>query len=228
MNHHRLTEAVANNEAWCSAVAASHGITAQRSDLVWHVDQPMPPLYPNIITLAANAQVDQLIEAIDPQLPTGWGIKDSFGTLDLSDRGFAIGFDAQWYCREPNLVSMSSAPGLELKTVTGPATLAHWTAAWGEATGILTPQLLNDESVELVFLERAGDIVSGLATNRSGAVVGISNAFGAPNDILLCVTAVCEQHPAQGVVGYGGVQELETINALGFEPLGNLRVWLKQ
>ena len=89
-----LSEAVSNNAVWCDAIAAAHDIAATWSKSVWCCDDPMPPLYPNIVTLHRGAEINKQIRAIDNRLPKGWGIKDSFKELDLSGHGFHVAFEA--------------------------------------------------------------------------------------------------------------------------------------
>lgn len=109
----------------------------------------MPPLYPNIVTVKSSAQID---DHIDTHLPSGWGIKDSYSTLELEEKGFAIAFEAQWYCRLPNQhLTVVKNSGFQLKTVRTLSELNRWVAAWGEADGVFNYSLLENNSIELVF-----------------------------------------------------------------------------
>ncbi|MFK7853015.1 MAG: hypothetical protein AB8B79_02835 [Granulosicoccus sp.] len=222
-----LNEAISNNAAWCDAIAASHGISAHRNESVWLSKQPMPPLYPNIVTLRSGAVIDKLIDTINPHLPSGWGIKDSYCELELEVKGFSLAFEAQWYCRLPNQhVTEEKSPNFQVKTVRTPSELDRWAAAWGEGGAIFNPSLLVNNSIELVYVERDGEVVSGLATNQSGDSVGITNAFGPHCDIVSCIASLAGRYPMKGIVGYDGKSEVEALCSIGFKSIGGLQVWL--
>lgn len=223
-----LTEAVFNNAVWCDAIAASHGISANWNESVWLSEYPMPPLYPNIVTLRSGTLIDEQIDAIGTQLALGWGIKDSFSDLELEGKGFALAFEAHWYCRPPNQhFSELKSSGFQPESVHTQSELNRWVAAWGEGNGIFNASLLENKTIELLYVERDGKVVSGLATNQSGDSVGISNAFGPPEDILCCVASVVERYPMKGIVGYDGKAEVVALSKIGFNEIGDLRVWLR-
>lgn len=157
-----INEAVFNNAAWCNAVAASHGIATTRNESIWLSEHPMPRYYPNIITLTMGARIDDLIDTIASQLPSGWGIKDSFSELELEEKGSGIAFEAQWYCRLPNQpASETNQSGSQFKTVQSASELNRWITAWGEGDGILNSTLLENNAIELIYVERDGKVVSG-------------------------------------------------------------------
>ena len=223
-----LTEAIQNNAAWCNAMAASHGIPANWDESVWLSKHPMPPLYPNIVTLRSGALIDDQIDSISPRLPSGLGIKDSYSDLALEGKGFAIALEAQWYRRLPNQDLMEKITScFQLKTVQSPSDLSRWVAAWNEGHEVFNSSLLENTTIELVFVERDGKVVSGLATNQSGDSVGISNAFGPLEDIVGCVASVAANYPMKGIVGYDGETEVAALSEIGFKAIGNLRVWLR-
>ena len=222
-----LTEAVLNNAHWCDAVAASHGLEGRWAASVWSSNQPMPRFYPNIITLTPDAPVAQTIDALKADLPSGWGIKDSFAALKLAQSGFTLAFDAHWYCCLPDeLRQTSTDPELRVDGVRTEVEFDRWVSAWGEGEGIFRFQLLENEAVELIYAEREGQIEAGLAANVSGSSVGISNAFGAASAIQACIAAVAARNSTKAVVGYGGDAELASLATLGFRAIGDLRIWL--
>jgi hypothetical protein len=223
-----LSEAVSNNAAWCAAVADSHRIPSGWSDSIWSSEHPMPPLYPNIVTLHSDVEIYDQIGDIDPQLPTGWGIKDSFKELQLDDKGFAVAFEAFWYCRAPRELKPNEiGANTRVENVSSQSELERWENAWGEKPGIFKSLLLADDDVELVYVEKDGRFVSGLVANQSGKVVGISNAFGQPEGILACIDSVGDKHPTKGIVGYGGKAELAALSKVGFREIGELQIWLR-
>ena len=188
----------------------------------------MPPLYPNIVTLNSGVEIFEQIDHLDSRLPVGWGIKDSFKTLQLAERGFTIAFNAHWYCRPPREHQANKhEESSSVKVVTGEAELESWGNAWGEQTGLFRAPLISGEDVELFYVEEGGRVASGLATNLSGNSVGISNAFGRPNGILACIAEIADKHPARGIVGYGDKTELASLSTIGFQEVGELQIWLK-
>ena len=223
-----LQEAITNNAVWCNAIAQSHGIVTDWREGVWFSEQPMPPFYPNLITLHNDASVDEHISAIESVVPVGWSIKDSYKALALSHRGFKAAFEAVWYCLLPNqghIWSKTSRPAI--KSVREHDALNRWVTAWGDSTEIFHPKLLENHEVDLIYSERDGVITGGLATNLSGKSVGISNAFGQPADILDCIHSISKAYPDRGIVGYGSKAEMATLAKVGFQELGELRVWLR-
>lgn len=229
MDDYWLSEAITNNAAWCEAVADSHGVTTSWSEPAWVSSQPMPPLYPNIVTLSRGSDIQKQIGDIDPLLPMGWGIKDSYKEHQLAGLGFKVAFVASWYCRPPTENTRENTGSNErvLSVATNPD-LELWANAWGEKAGVFRPALLSNDSVELLYVEKDGQIVSGLATNCSGKSVGISNAFGTPAGILACIWAVVSKHPKKGIVGYGGNDEVTALAIFGFQAIGDLQIWLRR
>lgn len=228
MNNKWLTEAISNNADWCTAVATSFDIPIHRDESIWASEHPMPPFYPNIITLKSGSCVDDAIDSISAKLPSGWGIKDSYCELNLENKGFSCAFRSNWYCRLPgnNDVTGHLNPKYQLKKVKSHSELNQWIAAWGESDEVFNTSLLNNKSVEFVYLKHNNEIVSGLAINISGDSVGISNTFGSPDALVHCVALVSEMYPAKGIVGYGDKAEFEILSKIGFQEIGELQVWL--
>lgn len=180
----------------------------------------MPRHYPNVVTLINGALIDNQLHTIDPRLSPGWGIKDSYGEFELEDKGFTLAFEAKWYCRLPNqYLTKVECQGFQLKAVQTPSDLNRWVAAWGEGDGVFNVTLLENKTVELIYIERDGEIVAGLATNQSGDTVGISNTFGPREDILYCVASVARSYPTKGIVGYDSKDEVVALSKLGFSEI---------
>ncbi|MFK7859138.1 MAG: hypothetical protein AB8B64_09965 [Granulosicoccus sp.] len=227
MDNHWLNEAIYNNAVWCHAIAASHGISSKWETSAWVSQHSMPPLYPNIITLRSGKLIDEQISAVRSQLPLGWAIKDSFAELELKDKGFTHAFNAYWYCRTPhqNVIDEYN-PVLHIETVKTRLELNAWVIAWGDSKRVFNDSLLENKAVELIYMTRNGKVLAGLATNHSSESVGMSNAFGKPDDVLSCVASVIRKYPDKGIVGYGNEAEIATLSILGFKETGNLRIWL--
>jgi len=112
--------------------------------------------------------------------------------------------------------------------------LADWEAAWGESAGgarIFLPALLRrSEIAVLAALDGEGGIVAGVIANRTGNAVGLSNFFARRRRGALraeCLDAATDAHPGLPLVGYESGRDLAESRALGFQPLGPLRVWLR-
>jgi hypothetical protein len=245
MNDERLMQAVHNNAAWCDTVCRSHGQPGEFREGIWLNRGKVPLFYPNAMTLLAEMGVSAQLAAIRDLMvegpPGGWGVKDSFCTLDLALLGFRVLFEAQWIYRtalqpEPE----TSIPGVHWARITETAELARWEAAWrGEPanklgtdqTSIFLPSLLADETIAFIAAYRQGQIVAGAIANRTGEVVGLSNLF-VPGEAKTmfwagCVAGVMVAFPGLPVVGYERGDDLAIAQTLGFESLGPLRVWLR-
>lgn len=188
----------------------------------------MPPLYPNLVTLTRDVDVLERVAELDSGLPPGWGVKDSFKDLELGDQGFSVAFEALWYCRAPGEnPTNGTATRISVENVTTQSELNRWEAAWGEQTEVFKPSLLSNDDVELVYVEQDGNLIGGLAANRSGRALGISNAFGQPDGILACIESVGAKHPDKALVGYGSEAELAALSMIGFRGIGELQIWLR-
>ena len=228
MENHWLSEAVFNNAAWCDAMAASHNISTQFDDSVWSCEHPMPPYYPNLITLRNGIQVEQIISALAPKLSSGWGVKDSFNELELEGQGFKIAFEASWYCCLPKqIVATENSQIVQVKRVRNQTELNRWVDAWGDGCGIFNSSLLENSFIELLYVEIEDEIVCGLATNQCDSSVGISNLFGEKDTLLGCIKDLINRFPLKGIVGYGDKDEATRLLKIGFEEIGDLRVWLR-
>jgi hypothetical protein len=190
----------------------------------------MPPFYPNLVMLDRSPEIPDEVPLLESTLSSGWGLKDSFACLDLASYGFKELLTSEWYARDPAKWSYSPKITETVRTVETERDFIAWVDAWGETpTGckIFTSQLLEEDSVKLLYIERGRTPVAGLATNLSDQVVGISNAFGRPQDLLACIRHCAETHIDRGIVGYGDRNDLHNLGHFGFKSLGHLRIWLK-
>ncbi|MGI9324903.1 MAG: hypothetical protein ACR2PZ_06770 [Pseudomonadales bacterium] len=229
MNNTWLEQAIGNNVQWCAAVGRAQGVASEIQPRAWISKRPMPLLYPNLITLKPIAEIDDELQQLQGQLPSGWGIKDSFSSLQITDRGFKVAFDAHWYVRAPEAVWPGGLENDDVVFVVETSLeLDEWTFAWGRSQGNATfpAPLLSDPGIDFVFVRRAGEVVAGLVANLSDQVVGVSNGFGAAADLLGCIQSLAQRYPNRAIVGYGSSLELATLETVGFTALGDLRVWL--
>jgi hypothetical protein len=236
----RYLRAARNNAELCDAVCCAHGSQGEFRENIWLCRHPVPRFYPNAVTLAPQNQ--ELLEVIDEliamRLPQGCAIKDSFAALDLAPRGFRLLFTAEWICltvsRMKEIVAASTSVRWEL--VHSDRTLAEWESAWAASSGdtgkgrLFLPQLLKNKDVAVIAGHCDDRIVAGAIANRSDGIVGWSNFFAPENEALFysaqSLAAIDKAFPGLSIVGYEHGEELRNAQALGFESLGPLRVWM--
>jgi hypothetical protein len=246
MTDFRTEQAARNNAIWCDTICRAHGTPGEFSDRMWLNRHPVPPFYPNVVTLSdqrhAAAQHSHIQALMAAGLPGSWGVKDSFCTLDLTGLGFQILFEATWLWRAPSpLVPYHPDSQTEWSWVQSASELAAWETAWsGEPANVLStppprlflPTLLTEQEVAFVAGYQNGIIVAGAIANRTDDVVGLSNLFvPAENGTKFwagCIAMVQERFPGLPLVGYEHGPELAAAQTVGFEPLQSLRVWTHQ
>jgi hypothetical protein len=242
-----LDGAVRNNAAWVAAVHAAHGHAGQLEADLWLTHDAPLPFYPNAVTLTqagVAAQAARLRNLVLAGLPMGWGIKDSYASLDLAPLGFQPLFEAQWIGRVAGSTAAASERGLRWVKVGDATALTSWERAWrGEPTSstesptLFPPGLLRDPDIAFLGAYESdatgGAPVAGLIVNRSGdgasAVAGVSNLFlppGRADNLRVGALAAAEAaFPGLPLVGYERGDDLDAMHSLGFEALGSLRVW---
>jgi hypothetical protein len=238
----RYIRAAHNNAELCDAVCRAHGSPGEFRENIWLCRHPMPRFYPNAVTLAPpnQQQLDLIDELLAMRLPPGWAIKDSFASLDLASRGFHLLFTAAWiYLPVSRMKEITSAAtSARWEVVRNARALTKWESAWAASSGdtstdrIFLPPLIERKDIAVVAGYRDNRIVAGAIANRSDVVVGLSNFFAPANEALTyaaeSVVAIGEAFPALSIVGYEQGDELRNAQALGFESLGPLRVWIFQ
>jgi hypothetical protein len=235
----RLELAALNNALWCDAVCRAHGGDTMLTEHVWFNRVNSPPFYPNVDTLTqagVSAQMDAIQALLAANLTDGWGVKDSFCTLDLAPLGFWQLFEAQWLWRDPEPAPKNPLPDVDWTIIRTPAELARWEAAWrgpdDPPLNLFLPALLENPDIAFLAAVRDGQIVAGAVANRTGDVVGLSNVFTPPGEKVPfwagAIAAVHHKFPGLPLVGYESGEELDLAQSLGFETLGSLRVWLSK
>lgn len=228
-----ITRATAarNNASWCARVCRSHGLDTTVSERAWTSASRTPPYYPDAVTLTAELSVPELLAAIDPS--PGCSIKDSFASLDLTDYGFHVLFDAKWIVRPPP-VEQPEAPGTHWEVVRDEALFVRWELAWRGAGGppdVLRADLIADESIAVLAARRGDAVEGGAVLSDAAGVVGISNVFSRtsaePTDWVGCLALATALHPTSSLVGYESGEVLDLALHHGFESAGPLRVWLR-
>lgn len=245
----RIASAVFNNAVWCDAVCRALGCDTDFVAGLWINRSPSPPFYPNAATLTrdgSDAQMRRIRLMTEGGLPAGWSVKDGFGDLDLAALGFDLLFEADWLgLPAGQATSGTDLHGVVWEPVTSEPDLAAWEAAWRSAPGgsarrafdsprIFMPALLSDSDILFLAAYRrrriVGVVVGSRSDDGSGQVAGVSNlvlpARGGEDCRAGAVAAVQSAFPDLPLVSYDSGPDLKAMMALGFEPLGPLRVWV--
>jgi hypothetical protein len=234
-----VEQAALNNAAWCDAVCASHGLAGSFDAAAWSMASPAPPYYPNMVTLAAGADVEaeQLLRVREIVDAVGQGheigIKDSFCRLDLTPLDFEPRIKAEWYALTGTAPVGATA---EIEIVRDEATLLAWERAWSASspgsTRMFRPGLLARDDVLFLAERREGRIEAGVIANLAAGVVGVSNLFGPTGNARALVTsavgAIRDRFGDLPIVGYAGGDGLRFMESLGCERLGPVRVWIRR
>ena len=233
-----VAAAARNNAAWCDAVCSAHGSPGEFSASHWLSRAPVPPYYPNLVTLdPALEPALAAVRELDQAPPSAsFAVKDSFAVLPLEQAGFRLLFDAEWIFRPALRDRPPRSPGGRWVRVETEPALAAWEAAWGESLGqprIFRPALLRRSEIAiLAALGGDGRLTAGVVAHRTDRVVGLSNLFvrGEEGGSLRaeCIEAAMEAFPGLPLVGYEAGDDLAQSRALGFASLGALRVWVKE
>lgn len=221
--------AARNNAEWCDALCRTHGASTTFDNVAWTSRTRTPPFYPDAVTLACELDVPELLTRIDTG--PGCSIKDSFASLELTDAGFEVLFDATWIVR---------LPGGETSPVHDPAweavcdgeAIEAWEQAWrGDdgPTGLFRPELLDNPAVTVIQVRTSDGLVAGAVLNRSPDATGLSNFFarpGAPTSAWAgCLSFADTLHAGSALVSYASGAALDAARSTGFVAGGRLRVW---
>src|SRR5207244_420931 len=100
MSDVRAAQAAHNNAVWCDTVCRAHRNPGEFSPHLWLNRHPVPRFYPNAVTLTGNEGAADQRAAIETLVAenglTGFGVKDSFYSLDLAPLNFHVLFEATW------------------------------------------------------------------------------------------------------------------------------------
>ena len=246
MTPSRIEQAARNNAIWCDTVCRAHDTPGEFHDEVWLNRHPVPRFYSNAVTLsdqrAAATQLAHIQALIGSGLPGSWSVKDSFRSLDMTDLGFHVLFEATWLWRAPAPTAPQGANANMRSTQIGNATeLAQWETAWdGEPAKtsstpqprLFVPALLADQNVAFIAAYQGEAIVAGAIANRTDDVIGLTNVFApaADGDLFWegCITAIQDRFPGLPLVGYQRGPGLAVAQTVGFQKLQDLRVWIRE
>src|SRR5215467_2729989 len=236
----RITALAAHNNAlWCDAVCRAHDRPGEFHEALWFTRLGAPRFYPDAVTLggleAAPAQTGAIATLVGSTRQREWSVKDSFQSLDLKSLGFEPLFDAEWIALSGPLPDVARTE-YRSTVVTSAAGLIAWEQSWAgtevDAAAIsrprvFMPRLLPDTNVVFVSVQRDYGIVGGGILNRGADVVGLSNLFGFPIDVVWrsFVVMAGEIFPGLPLAGYERGDDLAAAHRARFETVGPLRVW---
>lgn len=226
LNQVRL--AALNNALWCEEMCCAHGQPTEITERLWICRGTPPRYHSSLTTLQPDSR-----EAVQREMPGGF--KDGFYDIDATELGYKELFRASWIWRDP---SSETKPNLEWQRVQRDAELLDWETSWAAGDDDAAnhprqfpPCLLEDPSNAFLGGYQNGIRVAGCILNVTKLVVGISNAFVLDTDLSnlwhdLPLVAN-ETFPDVPMVGYERGQDLEAALAVGFQAIGDLRVWVK-
>ena len=218
----RLRTAVDASIGWYEDLCALHGVGSTLADGLWSSLTPPPPLHSDAVTVEPAVTAEQVAGRLEGRGHAG--VKDSFSTLDLRGAGMRVLFSATWVHRAP----AAGAPGPWV-AVRAPEDLAEWTARHDTAEVLLPGLLRRGRFTVLARYEDRCPVAGAVARLGSGAV-DVSNVWAAPGHEVGwagLAAAVGALLPGRPLVGYEQGEELEAALAGGFEPVGELRVWVR-
>lgn len=216
-----LTLAVRENATWCDLVCRLHRFTPEGDARLWWSARRTPDLFPDAVTLVPDLPVLDVLGPIADS--PGASVKDSFATLDLTDQGWTVLFEATWIARPPG-VGADAEVAATFGVIREKLLFAAWCRAWGGGESVLPAGLRRAPGVTV--LGRDGDPPTGAILHRTEIggmpVVGLWNGFG---DLAAVAAAASNRHPDAWIVGYERGADLDALLAAGFAGVGPLRVW---
>ncbi len=221
----RLRAAVDASIAWYEDLTALHGIASRVEHGLWMSVGPPPPLHSDVAVVEPHASIEDVDRALADR--AHWGFKDSFAALRPSGNEVALLFAATSIHR-PAANRTGAAPGrwMPVSDATG---LAAWTAHHDTAE-VLLPGLLDRGHFR--FLERRvdGRATAGAVARLGTGVVDVSNVHGVDGHELDWDELAAEVQalfPGRALVGYERGSALDAALSGGFDPVGELRVWVR-
>ena len=218
----RLRRAVDASVGWYDDIFAMHGIGSMLEDGLWSCLGPPPPLHSDAVVVEPAVRVEQIVERLAGR-PSA-GVKDSFSTIDLDEAGMRVLFAATWIHREP--ADAGRTNWRDVRTVAG---LAAWNAGW-DTGEVLLPGLLERAHIRVLERVEGGDVTGGAIARLGSGAVDVSNVHGLGGHAVAwaeLATAIADRFPARPIVGFEHGADLEAALAGGFEPVGELRVWVR-
>ncbi len=219
-----LTLAVREHAAWCDLVCRLHRFTPEGDARLWWSARRTPDLFPDAVTLVPDLSVLDVLGRINDS--PGASVKDSFATLDLTDQGWTVLFDATWVARPPR-TGVDDEVASTFAIVHERFPFAAWCRAWGGPADVLPTGLRRVPGVTV--LGREGDTGVRRRCDRAlhrdrrhcaSPACGTPSARGPTSP-----TRSSHRHPEAWIVGYERGAGLDAALAAGFTAVGPLRVW---
>lgn len=232
--------AIRNNNDLYREICESQDTISVLSPTIWYSLEKTPPLYSNLVTVSEKWTPDDIFAEIDRKYEEKkweeWSVKDGFGALDLTEYGFVRLFEAQWiYLEKLKFTPKGADKNLNYRIIENERDLAKWRIAWDSdvklGEQIFSPKLLTNPRVFFVAGDDGRRIVSGCLVNQTDNVLGISNFFSPEDDIgywSVIIRFIFDSITHTDIVGYEQKEVVEKLRLLGFEPAGDLTVWLKK
>src|SRR5262249_13713098 len=142
-------------------------------DALWVNHSHAPPYYSNAITLNpddTDAQLAGIRALLDAGLSDSWSVKDSFCSLDLSQLGFRVLFEAPWFVLAPEQpLSAPEARAAHWERCANEDALAEWEIAWRRHSAnaeascpsrIFAPALMADPNLAFLAGRLDGRVVA--------------------------------------------------------------------
>ena len=240
----RVELAARNNAIWCDTLCRAHGSFGEFLEPAWLNRHPVPRFYPNLVTLTSQRHTTAqlaLIQDLAGSLPGTWAVKDSFCELGLDALAFKVVFEATWLWLAPSaLLPVGPDHGIQWVRLQDGSKLAKWETAWNSSPAddsstrqprLFLPALLADPNIAFIAALQGSEMIAGAIANRTDHVVGLSNVFTPPDDSVSfwagCVAAARDSFPGLPLVDYEHGPDLVLAEAVGFEKLQTLRVWIR-
>lgn len=228
----RIAQMAANNAAWINMAVSALGISGEFTPVLWQNVNDMPPIFPNADTLGGT--IAQKMSAIEQLVETRSGrvvaIKDSWAELDLSPLGFDILFEAHWLYRHPHPLPIPQSD-LDIEPITTADRLHDFALACNGPdipTEVYSPSLLNTPEITWLAGQKDRQIIAGVTAVKAEGLNGINNYFGESDlhkqHIIAAAINVFPDLPAST---YTRTSSVPLFLDLGFETVGNLRIWLR-
>jgi hypothetical protein len=221
----RLRVAVDASVGWYEDILALHGVGSILVDGLWSALDKPPPLHSDAVVVEPEVTADRVLARLGGR--THCGVKDSFARLDLAASDMHLLFSATWVYREaaprPDRVARGWA------TVTGVRELAAWNDRHDTAE-VLVPPLLQRAHFRVLARYADDRIVAGAVARLGSGAVDVSNVYavsGHAVDWSELAAVVAAYFPGRPLVGYERGDALAAALDGGFQPVGDLRVWVR-
>jgi hypothetical protein len=223
----RLRTAVHASLQWYDDVFAVHGVPTSHADGLWCARGEPPRWHSAAKTVEPTVGAQRVVRAVEPF--EHCSVADSFGTLDLSDAGFALLFEATWVHHEPLARPPGEMPE-DWSVVKHADELDRWNALHDTA-GVLLPEMLGHRRFTFLAHDADDGLTGGAVLHDCrGDAVGLSNSWTLPGtslDVAALVACASMIHPGRGIVDYAWGDELDALVDGGFSGLGPQVVWVR-